>query len=676
MDTAALVFAQIPGWCVAGIALQTNALLLVAGLGLLGGTLLILLFKRWGRGRPLAKCVALSVFAHLLLLASACSVQLFPDLPVRGPESIIHLTVVDAGAEPQQAVPSQPDKPPLEEPAEPIAEAKPQSETGSDQVPQPPRMPDLTPQTIAPPPLAAAAVTDAAPSEPPHLLPGDPLDTPLPAAPALSPSSPIAEQLAKPALPEPQRLSVAELTPAPTIRVTDQPAGKLAAEQDELQRLIDMALPLPSPTALTGSQDRLQAADAALDEIKESSTADAPVVSATPSSVDRGTLASSSGEATWKLAPPQPISEAGELPDAYRSRSAAQRAAALAMGGGNGMTEAAVRAALQWLAANQNEDGRWDCSRHGGGRETKTLGHDRGGAGGEADTAVTGLAVLAFLGAGHTHRGGKHATTVRRGLEFLARRQAADGNLAGNAELFARMYCHGMATLALGEAYGMTGDPGLRPFLEQALGYTIRSQHPVTGGWRYQPGDEGDTSQLGWQLMSLHSAELAGLPVPAATRAGMIRFLNTVTTGPQRGLASYRPRTAPSRTMTAEALVCRAFLGWKQDESALREAVAYLLQETPQGGPFNEYYWYYATLALFQVQGPAWEAWNSALQDRLLATQETNGTLAGSWPSDTIWGGYGGRVYTTAMNAMCLEVYYRHLPVYGQTQLVQDRKPE
>ena len=92
----------------------------------------------------------------------------------------------------------------------------------------------------------------------------------------------------------------------------------------------------------------------------------------------------------------------------------------------------------------------------------------------------------------------------------------------------------------------------------------------------------------------------------------MIRFLNSVTTGPQRGLASYRPRTAPSRTMTAEAMVCRMFLGLPQDEAAIREAVAYLLQETPQGGPFNEYYWYYATLALFQLQGDAWEAWNGA----------------------------------------------------------------
>ena len=371
------------------------------------------------------------------------------------------------------------------------------------------------------------------------------------------------------------------------------------------------------------------------------------------------------GAAAWQLASSAATATHRELPDSYRSRSVPQRQAMLAAGGGNQFTEAAVQAALQWLAANQDEDGRWDCSLHGGGREMKTLGHDRGGAGAEADTAITGLAILAYLGAGQTHLDGPQATSVRRGLEFLARSQAADGNLAGNAELFARMYCHGMATLALSEAYGMTGDSGLRPYLERALGYTVRAQHPVTGGWRYQPGDDGDTSQLGWQLMSLHSAQLAGLPIPAATRAGMIRFLNSVTTGPQRGLASYRPRTSPSRTMTAEALVCRMFLGVKQDEAAIREAVAYLLQETPQGGPFNEYYWYYATLALFQLQGDAWEAWNGALQERLLASQETSGTLAGSWPTNTVWGGYGGRVYTTAMNALCLEVYYRHLPLYA-----------
>lgn len=673
MDTAALIFAQIPPWCLAGVALQRSALWLVAALGLLGGSLLILLFRRWGQGRPLAKCVALSVFAHVLLLASACGVQLLPGLPPRDPESVIHLTVVDIGEEPQPKTPAASEQPPPEPPPDRIAETIPQNETGAEEVPEPPRLPTLIPQMLEPPALAEAAAAAAKPAEPPDLLPREPVPTPSPAPPVPATPAPLAGLLAKPAAAEPQRLPVAEITPVATLRVTDQPTAESPADSDELQRLIEMALPLTTPTALAGPQDRLQTAGESPGERQESSAADAPDVAPPPASGDGWTMTSVPGGAAWELAAPQPTAESRELPDAYRSRSAAQRAAALARGGGNGMTEASVQAALHWLAANQSADGRWDCSLHGGGREMKTLGHDRGGAGGEADTAVTGLAVLAFLGAGHTHYDGKYSATVRRGLEFLARTQAADGNLAGNAELFARMYCHGMATLALGEAYGMTGDSGLRPFVQRAVGYTIRSQHPVTGGWRYQPGDEGDTSQLGWQLMALHSAELAGLPIPVATRNGMIRFLNTVTAGPQRGLASYRPRTTPSRTMTAEAMVCRAFLGLQPGEPALREAVAYLLQETPQGGPFNEYYWYYATLALFQIQGSAWEAWNAALQERLLASQETRGTLAGSWPSDTVWGGYGGRVYTTAMNALCLEVYYRHLPVYGQAAAAQHR---
>lgn len=662
MSTAAPVFAHLPGWGFAGLALQLNTVLLVAGLVTLSGGLLVLLFTRWGQARPLAKCAALSVFAHLLLLASACGIRMFNDPPGPFREQVIRLSMLDGDESLPQAEPQEPAAVPEELQAEP-AEAPALSELVADEVPQPLRVPDAVQSQALPPESTEASAEAASPAAPPELLPSPPLDMPSPAELALSPP-PAPEPLPQPSAPAPQRLPLAESVPAPTFRISDQASKRLAAQNDDLQRLIDMALPLPSASALADTRDRTGAAENTPGEAAEAAPTHPPAA-APLASGDGWLLVPPGGAAAWQLASSQASGIRRELPHSYRSRSAAQRQAMLAAGGGNPFTEAAVQAALQWLAANQDEDGRWDCSLHGGGRETKTLGHDRGGAGAEADTAITGLALLAYLGAGQTHLDGPRATTVRRGLEFLVRSQAADGNLAGNAELFARMYCHGMATLTLSEAYGMTGDSALRPYLERALGYTVRAQHPVTGGWRYQPGDDGDTSQLGWQLMSLHSAQLAGFPIPTATRAGMVRFLNSVTAGPQRGLASYRPRTAPSRTMTAEALVCRMFLGQKQDEAAIREAVAYLLQETPQGGPFNEYYWYYATIALFHLQGDAWEAWNAALQQRLLESQETGGTLAGSWPTNTVWGGYGGRVYTTAMNALCLEVYYRHLPLYA-----------
>ena len=51
-----------------------------------------------------------------------------------------------------------------------------------------------------------------------------------------------------------------------------------------------------------------------------------------------------------------------------------------------------------------------------------------------------------------------------------------------------------------------------------------------------------------------------------------------------------------------------------------------------------------------------------------LETQESAGAAKGSWsPDDDLWGGYGGRVYSTAMGTLCLEVYYSYLPLYGDT---------
>ncbi len=175
----------------------------------------------------------------------------------------------------------------------------------------------------------------------------------------------------------------------------------------------------------------------------------------------------------------------------------------------------------------------------------------------------------------------------------------------------------------------------------------------------------GDTSQLGWQLMALKSAELAGIPMPEATRAGAIRFLKSVASGEEGGLASYRPGEQPSHSMTAEALVCRQFLGMARDNPAADEAGKALLGELPSKDKVNLYYWYYGTLGMYQLQGDYWQRWNEALQSALVGRQQTDGDLAGSWDPVCVWGGYGGRVYSTAMSALCLEVYYRFLPLYN-----------
>ncbi len=372
--------------------------------------------------------------------------------------------------------------------------------------------------------------------------------------------------------------------------------------------------------------------------------------------------------------PPRRLGDGREVPQPLQARVAADRLQAATPFGATPRTEAAVAAALDWLAAAQSADGRWDADLHGGGRETRSLGHDRRGAGAQADTGVSGLALLAFLGAGETHLAGRHRENVQHGLEFLLASQAASGSLAGNSELFAAMYSHGIATLALSEAYALSGDERLLPGLRRALEYTIAAQH-AGGGWRYQPHDAGDMSQFGWQLMALKSAELGGMPIPPATRARMIRFLQSCSSGRQQGLAAYRPGDRASRTMTAEALVCRYFLDALNSPPTLDEAAACVSGERPGIGQANYYYWYYGTLAMFQRQGDDWQRWNAALQRELLGRQRWDGAAAGSFDPDDLWGGYGGRVYSTAMAALSLEVYYRYTPLHaaGDDSRLTDR---
>ena len=366
------------------------------------------------------------------------------------------------------------------------------------------------------------------------------------------------------------------------------------------------------------------------------------------------------------------------IPEVYSDRFATDRAELVRRRGGNAESEAAVQAALAWLAANQSADGRWDADRFGAGHETAALGQNRQGAG-AADTAMTGLALLAFIGAGSTHKQGPYAKNVQRGLEFLIASQGKDGNLAGAAETYAYMYCHGMATFALCEAYAMSGDKRLEGPAKAAINYTLGGQIKATGGWRYRqiesPGEQGDTSQLGWQWMSLKSAEMAGIDVPPAAREGVARFLGIVSSGSSGGKASYRPGERPTRTMTAEALVCREFLGMPRDNPAADEAANFVLEELPGAAKTNMYYWYYATLGMYQLQGPKWDRWNQAMQSTLVPRQRTDGEAAGSWDPECIWGGYGGRVYSTAMSALCLEVYYRYLPVYRSSQVRIGARP-
>jgi prenyltransferase beta subunit len=353
----------------------------------------------------------------------------------------------------------------------------------------------------------------------------------------------------------------------------------------------------------------------------------------------------------------------------YQLRNLAERQNTARRFGGTAASEQAVERSLNWLASVQNPAGYWDADRYGSGKvqfdENRV---DRMYAGIHSDTGITALAILAFLGAGYTHEIGPYTTQVDRGLQWLVKQQKSDGNLCGNATHFARMYCHAMATYAMAEAYGMqsdaTTDVRLRRPLERAIRFIINNQHSESGGWRYRRGQAGDTSMFGWQLMALKSAEIAGLKIPTLVKQRMYTFLKKGSRGADGGLAAYRQGEAVTETMTAEALFCKQMLGIQRSNPACVEAVDYLLQHVPSRSNLNLYYWYYGTLAMYQHGGAAWRTWNERVRDLLIAEQHTSGAQAGSWDPYGRWGSYGGRIYSTALSTLCLEVYYRFLPLY------------
>lgn len=384
---------------------------------------------------------------------------------------------------------------------------------------------------------------------------------------------------------------------------------------------------------------------------------------------DSGAIAKANPPRSTNAAPSQfassksgPTGAKNESPEsAFANRSGEAKTTALQQTGGSEETEAAVASALRYLAQTQQANGSWNPQTTGAGVERAPLGVNRHGAGGRSETAITGLALLAMIGAGNTHQHGKYADNVYRGLAFLINSQSrvpqSIGSLAGaNTSVYSATYSHGIAALAMCEAAAITRDASALVSAQRAINYTMQMQIPATGGWRYTRYDrDGDLSQLGWQAMVLDAGHRAKLPVKQQTVNGIQRFLRSVRAG-RGGLASYRPREAPTRTMTAEALATRLLIGENVPAAEIAEAETYLLQQPPGVGADNYYYWYYATLALHQLQDDAWLQWNTALKRRLLSTQRPDGR----WSSNTVWGGYGGEIYTTSMATLCLETYYRH----------------
>ncbi|MHB0954763.1 MAG: prenyltransferase/squalene oxidase repeat-containing protein [Pirellulaceae bacterium] len=333
----------------------------------------------------------------------------------------------------------------------------------------------------------------------------------------------------------------------------------------------------------------------------------------------------------------------------------------LGKGEGTRESENAVALGLAWLAAHQWQDGGWrfDLSTGPCGGQCRHSGSIG------TTTGATGLALLPFLGAGQTHLEGEYRDVVHAGVYYLKNHMVPTPHGADLQE--GTMYAQGIATIALCEAYGMTQDESLRQPAQRAVNFICWAQHSA-GGWRYYPGQPGDTTVFGWQMMALKSAAMAGLDVPSPVLNLAERFLDSV----QSGGGSYYGYMVPARSAapTAIGLLIRMYTGWEHYDPRLQRGVAFLAKEGPS--KTDMYFNYYATQVLHHYGGPAWTDWNEAMRDYLVRTQTATGHERGSWFFLDQHGVKGGRLYTTAMCTMILEVYYRHMPLYESSVVVDD----
>ena len=340
------------------------------------------------------------------------------------------------------------------------------------------------------------------------------------------------------------------------------------------------------------------------------------------------------------------------LAGTFYGRSGATREKSLREGGGTGASEAAVARGLQWIARNQFPDGSW---RLDGNFQDK---------GSNNDIAGTAFGLLPMLAAGKTHKNSKdnpYDKPVEKGLMFLIRKQdKRTGNFGGG------MYGHGIAAIAMCEAYGMTQDPALRRPAQMCINFIVTAQHDG-GGWRYAPGQAGDTSVTGWQIMALKSAQMSGLDVPEVSIRKAMKYLNSCCDTANEGYGYTGVGSTP--TMSAVGLLCRQYLeSWGPQNIRLIKGVDNHLKPQMVNGPRKDiYYYYYATQVMHHFGGEAWKNWNVKMRDFLVKTQDSDNKSPnfGSWSSaGDAHGSAGGRLMITSLNLLTLEVYYRHLPLY------------
>jgi hypothetical protein len=316
----------------------------------------------------------------------------------------------------------------------------------------------------------------------------------------------------------------------------------------------------------------------------------------------------------------------------------------------------AIKKGLKFLAGSQNADGSWSAGR---GQEP----------------AISGLAVMAFLSAGHVPGEGPYGKTVEKGVRAVLKMQHPNGLFAANSGH--EMYSHGICTLMLAECAGMTQGPlaaQVKKAVEKAVAITLVAQRkprspndPYRGGWRYRvAGIDADMSVTGWQMMALRAAKNLGCDIPPEVIDNAVDYVKR-SQNAYSGAFCYTPGGGETVPCTGTGILALAVCGKgiKQMPEAIR-AGNYLLRTSPGGGGHFCYSIYYCSQAMFQLGGNYWEHFRPKMHEVLLRSQNQ---ANGSWYLD----GHGPQ-YSTSMCILAMTVEYRFLPIYQRGEEPTDKK--
>ncbi|MGL6094217.1 MAG: prenyltransferase/squalene oxidase repeat-containing protein [Fimbriiglobus sp.] len=294
-------------------------------------------------------------------------------------------------------------------------------------------------------------------------------------------------------------------------------------------------------------------------------------------------------------------------------------------------TKQAIGKALDWLKARQSRDGAW------------------------GKTAVTSFALLAFLANGHVPNEGEYGPEVAMAVRYLIAGARDDGYLV-HPKHDGNMYCHGMATLALSQVFGMTADDDVKKVLMRAVTLIVKSQNHE-GGWRYSPApNDADISVTIMMVMALRGAKDSGMNVPNGTLTKAVAYINKCR-DVRSGGYKYQPNSGEPGYARTAAGVCVLQLSGDYEAKDIAKAVKYM----DSTGDDKNYYWYghyYSAHAMHQVGGKAWVEYYERMTSRLLATQRPSG----EWlePMEQ----HHGAEYQTAVAVLILSVPANYLPIY------------